>query len=92
LPNVIVEGRCDSRFTDIKDVFAASWRDFAEVGAALAITLDGKSVVDLRAGWADSRPRATDTVVLVASVSKAPLWKPGSAHSYHLHTMGRASA
>jgi hypothetical protein len=46
LPNVIVEGRCDSHFTDIKDVFAASWRDFAEVGAALAITLDGKSVVD----------------------------------------------
>src|SRR5438552_11529672 len=67
-------GSCDERFSGVRSALAANFRDHGEVGAAVAITLEGRLVVDLWAGWADrarTRPWQRDTLVDVFSVGKA---------------------
>ena len=67
-------GTCDDRFTAVHRALAGNFRDHGEVGAAIAITIDGRLVVDLWAGWADrarTRPWQRDTLVNVFSVGKA---------------------
>ena len=69
-----IEGHCDARFARVRDAFAGNFAVHGEVGAAVAITLDGRTVVDLRAGHADAARRTPwrpDTMVNVFSVSKA---------------------
>src|ERR1700680_2739988 len=70
---VKVEGTCDPKFNRVKDVFAENYKKRKEVGAAAAIMLDGKSVVDIWAGHADrekTRPWTRDTLVNVYSTTK----------------------
>jgi CubicO group peptidase (beta-lactamase class C family) len=67
-----VQGRCDARFESVRSVFEKSF-ETGEVGAAVAITLDGEPVVDLFGGWADAartRPWRRDTLVNVYSTTK----------------------
>lgn len=69
-----IEGSCDARFAAVRDAFAGNFRTHGEVGAALAVTIDGRTVVDLWAGHADAARRTPwrrDTLVNVFSVSKA---------------------
>ena len=69
-----IEGSCDARFARVRDAFAGNFALHGEVGAAVAITLDGRTVVDLWAGHADAARRTPwrrDTLVNVFSVSKA---------------------
>lgn len=68
-----IEGTCDPRFRRVRDVFAANFDAGKEVGAAVAIVIDGKPVVDLWGGHADhARTRAwtRDTLVNVYSTTK----------------------
>ncbi|MPZ98047.1 MAG: serine hydrolase [Dehalococcoidia bacterium] len=68
-----VHGHCDPRFEAVREVFAANFEEFPEVGASVAVTLDGEAVVDLWAGYADrerTRPWEQDTVVNVFSTTK----------------------
>ena len=70
---VKIEGTCDPKFNRVKDAFAANFESGVEVGAAVALTLDGKPVVDLWAGHADkekTRPWTRDTIVNVYSTTK----------------------
>jgi len=67
-------GWCDARFAGVRAAVAENFLERGEVGAAVAITVDGRPVADLWAGWLDqSRTRAwqRDTVVNVFSVGKA---------------------
>jgi CubicO group peptidase (beta-lactamase class C family) len=69
-----IHGTCDPRFAGVREALARNFRDHGEVGAAVALTLDERPVVDLWAGWADgarSRPWQRDTLVDVFSVGKA---------------------
>ena len=69
-----VDGHCDRRFSGIADAFAENFRSRGEVGAAVAVTLNGEPVVDLWGGFADSartRPWVEDTLVCMMSVAKA---------------------
>ena len=69
-----VDGHCDRRFAGVADAFAGNFSDRGEVGAAVAVTLNGDPVVDLWGGFADSartRPWAEDTLVCMMSVAKA---------------------
>ena len=71
---VPVDGRCDRRFVAVADAFAGNFRTRGEVGAAVAVTLNGEPVIDLWGGFADSartRPWAGDTLVCMMSVAKA---------------------
>jgi CubicO group peptidase (beta-lactamase class C family) len=68
-----IEGTCDARFGAVSEAFAAHFERGEEVGAAIAVVLDGRSVVDLHAGWADqarTRPWRGDTLVNVYSTTK----------------------
>jgi CubicO group peptidase (beta-lactamase class C family) len=69
-----IHGECDPRFTAVRDEFAAGFRGRNEVGAAVAVTLDGAPVVDLWAGHADqarTRPWQRQTIVNIYSCTKA---------------------
>ena len=70
---VKIEGTSDPKFSRVKDAFASNFESGGEVGAAVAIELDGRPVVDLWAGHADrarSRPWTRDTLVNVYSTTK----------------------
>jgi CubicO group peptidase (beta-lactamase class C family) len=73
-PDRALNGHCDARFTALRDAFADNFSRRNELGAALALVLDGQVVVDLWEGWADvarTRPWERDTLVGVFSVGKA---------------------
>ena len=68
-----VDGICDARLERVRDAFAANFAQQGEVGATVAVTVDGKPVVDLWAGHADAartRPWTRDTIVNIASTTK----------------------
>ncbi|MBW8738802.1 MAG: beta-lactamase family protein [Streptomyces turgidiscabies] len=70
-----VHGDCDARFSAVRTAFEENFRDRGELGAAVSVTVDGETVVDLWGGWADSgRTRAweRDTLANVWSTSKGP--------------------
>ncbi len=71
--NVEIGGFCDERFQLLRDVFAYNFKKGVDVGASLAVTVDGKFVVDMWAGYADAeknRPWEKDTIVNVFSTTK----------------------
>ncbi|MFH0517926.1 serine hydrolase domain-containing protein [Streptomyces sp. M41] len=70
-----VHGHCDPRFAAVRTAFEANFRERGELGAAVAVTVGGRTVVDLWGGWADmahSRAWERDTLVNVWSTSKGP--------------------
>jgi len=70
-PNI--EGTCDPKFKRVRDAFAANFEGGKEVGASVAVTIDGKPVIDLWAGHTDrerTRPWTRDTIVNVYSTTK----------------------
>ena len=69
----MVEGRVDPRFAMVRDVFEENFAARGEVGAAVAVCIDGKPVVDLWGGWADKhrrQPWKADTLTMVFSSTK----------------------
>ena len=69
---VEVGGSCDGAFAAVRDAFAGNFSE-GEIGAACAVEVDGRTVVDLWGGWADedrSRPWQDDTFVNAYSVGK----------------------
>ncbi|HZR84313.1 MAG TPA: serine hydrolase domain-containing protein [Candidatus Binatia bacterium] len=68
-----VDGNCDPRFRRVREVFEEGFRSRDEIGAAVAVTVDGRPVVDLWGGHADvarTRPWQRDTIVNVYSTTK----------------------
>lgn len=68
-----LHGRCDPRFEGVRQVFAENFRTRREVGAAVAVVVDGAPVVDLFGGFADqarTRPWERDTIANVYSTTK----------------------
>jgi len=66
-------GFCDDRFRKVRDEFIANFQDRGEIGASVAIYLDGKPMVDLWGGIADAatgRPWEEDTMAVVFSATK----------------------
>ncbi|MGV4886005.1 serine hydrolase domain-containing protein [Streptomyces viridosporus] len=73
---VRVHGHCEPRFAAVRAAFEENFREREELGAAVAVTVDGETVVDLWGGWADAartRPWERDTPVNVWSTSKGPV-------------------
>jgi CubicO group peptidase (beta-lactamase class C family) len=70
---VPIHGSCDARFERVRDLFTQQLDDPEEVGASLAVTLGGRTVVDLWGGHADAartRPWQADTLVNLFSTTK----------------------
>lgn len=68
-----VDGKVEPGFEGVRDAFARNFEDHDDVGAAFALYVDGRAVVDLWGGIADvstGRPYAEDTLQLVFSSTK----------------------
>jgi CubicO group peptidase (beta-lactamase class C family) len=69
-----IEGYCDSRFFAARERFIENFAQGLEIGACVAMVLNGKPVLDLWGGFADRACRRAwerDTIVNMMSVSKA---------------------
>ncbi|MEU1204573.1 serine hydrolase domain-containing protein [Nocardia sp. NPDC005825] len=68
-----IAGRCDERFTALRELLARNIDSGEELGAAIAVTVDGVPVVDIWGGWADPErtlPWQRDTITNVWSCTK----------------------
>jgi CubicO group peptidase (beta-lactamase class C family) len=68
-----ISGNCDPAFSAVREAFHTNFTQRDEVGAAVAIEIAGRRVVDLWGGWQDegkSRPWQSDTVVNLYSAGK----------------------
>jgi CubicO group peptidase (beta-lactamase class C family) len=69
-----IAGTCDPRFAAVAEAFRENAAQRGELGAGVAVLVEGRLVVELWGGWADAeRTRAwrRDTLVNVFSVGKA---------------------
>jgi CubicO group peptidase (beta-lactamase class C family) len=67
-----VDGTCDPRFERVRATLAQQL-DAEELGASVAVDVDGETVVDLWGGWRDearTAPWTRDTIVTVWSTTK----------------------
>lgn len=68
-----IEGEVDKRFENVRKTFAENFEKRGELGAAVAMVIDGRPVVDLWGGYFDkakNRPWNRDTLVNVYSTTK----------------------
>jgi CubicO group peptidase (beta-lactamase class C family) len=68
-----IEGTCADRFSEVRTEFERNFAERGEVGAAVCVTLDGETLVDLWGGAADpatGRAWERDTVGIVWSCTK----------------------
>lgn len=71
--SVVAAGFCEPDFAPVAEAFGQGFHDRGELGAAVAVHLNGKLVVDLWAGLADpveGRPWEADTIAHAYSVTK----------------------
>ena len=70
---VDISGRCPPGFGAVRDAFAENFEHAGDVGASVAVTLDGELVVDLWGGTQDvdgAVPWEEDTIINVFSTTK----------------------
>jgi CubicO group peptidase (beta-lactamase class C family) len=70
---VPVQGYCDERFAQVGEEFRRNFAERGELGASVAVTLAGQTVVDLWGGFADadrSRAWEEDTICVTFSCTK----------------------
>lgn len=68
-----LQGQYEARFEGVAKAFERNFREWSEVGAAVCVTHEGRTVVDLWGGIADpksKRPWERDTVTTVFSCTK----------------------
>ena len=73
MSKVEVSGTVEGRYAPVRDAFASNFAGGQENGAAFCMTIEGKPVVDIWAGYADeaqSKPWERDTLVNVYSTTK----------------------
>lgn len=68
-----IHGYCASGFESVREEFERNFRERGELGAAVSLTQDGETIVDLWGGIADEasgRPWKEDTLAVVFSTTK----------------------
>lgn len=71
-----VHGRCDERFAGVREALSRQLDDGEELGASIAVDLDGATVVDVWGGFRDEareQPWSEHTIVNVWSTTKCVL-------------------
>ena len=69
-----IEGTCDAKFAGVKEAFVENFADHDEIGAGVAVYVDGQPVVDMWGGFRDAARTHRwdrDTMCASFSVSKA---------------------
>ncbi len=73
MSDVKIQGSFDPRFERVREAFGREFEEGNELGAALCLSLEGETVVDLWGGFMDkekSRPWQRDTLANVYSTTK----------------------
>ena len=68
-----INGKCDSQFGAVRELFEQNFGQGRDVGASVALIVDGELVVDLWGGYKDAErttPWESDTLVHVHSITK----------------------
>ena len=68
-----IQGTCDDRFSVLGDILSSSIDNGSDLGASVAVTIEGEMVCDLWGGWADtekSKPWKENTITNVWSTTK----------------------
>ena len=68
-----IDGICDEKFAGVRAAFEENFAEHGDVGASVAVSVDGEMVVDLWGGYADENsttPWEQDTLVNVYSTTK----------------------
>jgi CubicO group peptidase (beta-lactamase class C family) len=68
-----IKGTCDDRFVAVRDVLSANLDSGDDVGASVAVVVDGETVVDIWGGSIDEageQPWERDTIINVWSTTK----------------------
>src|SRR5438270_6163097 len=68
-----ISGHCDDRFAAVQQVLQENLDSGADLGASVAVYVDGEPVVDIWGGWTDetrTKPWERDTLVNVYSTTK----------------------
>tara|TARA_Y100000996_G_scaffold246948_1_gene194149 strand:- start:4294 stop:5439 length:1146 start_codon:yes stop_codon:yes gene_type:complete len=71
--SIVVEGKCDEKFSKVRDAFIENFENRGDVGAALCIYHEGNIVVDLWGGYRNAErtiPWTPDTLVQTYSNGK----------------------
>ncbi|MBI1311310.1 serine hydrolase [bacterium] len=66
-------GTCSDRFDPVRELFGTNLESGEDLGASLAVSIDGEMVVDLWGGWADEActvPWTENTITCVFSTTK----------------------
>jgi hypothetical protein len=53
-----IKGFWDPKFDKVIDIFEENFEMFEEIGASLAVTVNGKFMIDIWAGYADAQTHA----------------------------------
>ena len=72
-PEALINGSCAPGFDKVRDAFRQNFTERGEIGAAVAVWVEGDLVVNLWGGWADAaaaRPWTEDTLASIFSGSK----------------------
>ena len=66
-------GTCSARFDPVRELFATKLESGEDLGASLAVNIDGETVVDLWGGWADEARTVpwTENTITCESLSHA---------------------
>ena len=70
---IVLGGTCSARFDPLRELFAAKLESGEDLGASVAVNIDGEMVVDLWGGWADEArtvPWTENTITNVFSTTK----------------------
>jgi len=69
----LIDGSCDPQFKDVREALVQNLSDGAEIGEAVAVVINGRTVVDLWGGYKNperTQPWGQDTLVCMFSVGK----------------------
>jgi CubicO group peptidase (beta-lactamase class C family) len=72
-PRTVTGGTCSAPFDSLRELFAAKLASGEDLGASLAVNIDGEMVADLWGGWADearTSPWNENTITNVFSTTK----------------------
>ncbi len=75
-PPAPIAGVCPERFAAVREALAANFAERGDIGASVAVTLEGESVIDLWGGWLDAErttPWGRDTLVNTFSSTKTAM-------------------
>jgi hypothetical protein len=81
MTDVEIHGFCDERFDEIKQIFRDHFSKGLEVGASVAVTLNGKSVVDIWGGFKDQNMTKPWEEIFVYSTNPLLIDSDGDGYS-----------